>query len=75
MTAGILMLTDSSSVQHHQTAWSERRCCLDVFVHEWEMFLEVERSVGLSALVFVEMHLLHLLLQEGNGHGAPPGPL
>lgn len=30
----------------------------------------MECSVWLSALVFVEMHLLHLFLQEGNGHGA-----
>lgn len=27
-------------------------------------------SVRLSALVFVEVQLLQLLLQEGNGHGA-----
>lgn len=33
------------------------------------------RSVWLSALVFVEMQLLHLLLQEGNRHGAASGSL
>lgn len=34
---------------------------------------EMECSVWLSALVFVEMHLLHLFLQEGDGHGATSG--
>lgn len=32
-------------------------------------------SVWLSALVFVEMQLFHLLLQEGNRHGAASGSL
>lgn len=33
------------------------------------------RSVRFSALVFVEMQLFHLLLQEGNGHGAASGSM
>lgn len=34
-----------------------------------------ERSVGLPALVFVEMQLFHLLLEEGDGHGAATASL
>lgn len=32
-----------------------------------------QRSVWLSALVFVDVQLFDLLLQEGNGHGAATG--
>lgn len=59
---------------HHQlgTSLSETWCCLDVRVGSCK---KAKSSVRLSALVFVEMQFLHLLLQEGNGHGASSASL
>lgn len=40
------------------------------FVHVGKKVRGSQHSVWLSALVFVEMQLLHLLLQERHRHGA-----